>query len=119
MKLQGDNYEIRFEEDRNTIMFEGSLRLWDPTDYSKIKQFMLDVHDLNIPELYLNFVRLDFLNSSGISTLCKFILDAKKMNKLNLHIIGNETILWQKKSFENLVKLWDKITLEFETINLS
>jgi hypothetical protein len=114
MKLEDENYKIWFDETVNTIYFEGSIRLWDPTDYSKIKQFMLDTHELNISELFLNFVKLEFLNSSGISTLCKFILDIKKVNKVSLHIIGNNTILWQKKSFENLLKLWDKIAIEFK-----
>lgn len=114
MKLVGENYRIWFENRNNVIYFEGSLRLWDPMDYQKIHQFMMDIHELDIRELSLNFVKLDFLNSSGISTLCKFILDIKKTNKVCLNITGNEKILWQKKSFENLTKLWEKIVLKFE-----
>lgn len=112
--MEGDSYKIWFDHTNNTIYFDGSLRLWDPSEYQKIKQFMLDVHDLNITELYLNFVKLDFLNSSGISMLCKFIFEVKRINKLTLYVVGNKEILWMKKSFENLLKLWDKIVLVFE-----
>ncbi|OHD53789.1 MAG: hypothetical protein A2Y33_02740 [Spirochaetes bacterium GWF1_51_8] len=114
MKMEGEFFKINFDHETNTIFFEGSLRLWDPTEYQKIKQFMLDVHDLNIKELTLNYVNLEFMNSFGISILCKFILEIKPMNKVALTVVGNKDILWQKKSFENLKKLWDQITVTSE-----
>lgn len=111
--IKGDIYRIFYDETEKTIFFEGSLRLWDPSEYQKIRQFMLDTLDLNITELSLDFYRLEFLNSSGISTLCKFILDAKKINRHTIIVIGNKEILWQKKSFDNLSRLWDAIRLDF------
>lgn len=112
--IKGDIYTIRYIDEDQAIYFEGSLRLWDPSEYQKIRQFMIDTLELDIEELTLDFVKLEFLNSSGISTLCKFILDAKKINRHPIRVVGNSAILWQKKSFENLSKLWDAIQLEFK-----
>ena len=109
MRLDGDNYHIWYESAKHTVFFEGSIRLWDPSEYGKIRQFLLDIHNLDIPNLDMNFTGLDFLNSSGISTLCKFILEIRKADKLNLNLICSDNILWQRKSFENLARLWDRI----------
>jgi hypothetical protein len=111
--INGDIYKIHYNEVEKVIYFEGSLRLWDPSEYQKIRQFMLDSLELNTDSLTLDFMKLEFLNSSGISTLCKFILDAKRINRQRIRVIGNNEILWQRKSFENLSKLWDEIKLEF------
>lgn len=111
--IDGDIYKIYYEEEEKAIYFEGNLRLWDPTDYQKIRQFMLDTLELQLEKLTLDFVKLEFLNSSGISTLCKFVLDAKKINRHTICFVGNREILWQRKSFENFLKLWDAVQLEF------
>ena len=114
MKIETDFYEISYDEKKDTIYFKGSLREWDPVEYNKIRKFMLDVHDLDIDNLHLNMLDLDFLNSSGISMLCKFIFEIKRQDKVRLNILGNKDFLWQKKSFWNLKKLWDSIELDFE-----
>lgn len=113
MIIENDDYKIWYDEKNETIFFQGSLRLWDPVSYQKIRQMMLDIYALDTEKLLLDFKNLDFMNSSGISTLCKFIFDAKEMQKKKLKIVGNTEILWQKKSFENLKKIWDQIELVF------
>jgi hypothetical protein len=114
MIIESENYKVWYEKNDLTIYFRGALRLWDPTDYARIKQLMMDVYELESPCLYLNFKDLEFLNSSGISTLCKFIFDAKDLKKKPLKIIGSSDVLWQKKSFENLLKIWSELELVFE-----
>ena len=111
MKIEHELFKIWFEENQNTVFFEGSLRLWDPTEYTRIKKMLLEIYDLEISDLTMDFLNLNFLNSSGISTLVKFIFEAKKINKHKICIIGNKEILWQKKSFENLTKIWPEIEL--------
>lgn len=112
LKLEGDIYLIWYKDDDHIIHFEGSLRLWDPGEYSRIKQYMLDIYELDIEKLSIDLTKLEFLNSSGISMLCKFIFETKKTNRIPITIVGRNDILWQKKSLHNLKKLWDKIELK-------
>lgn len=112
LKLEDDLYTISYNKDDFTVYFNGSIRLWDPVDYEKIRRFLLDVYELEQPKLLLDLTQLEFLNSSGISMLCKFIFDVKQANKCPVGMIGSEAILWQKKSLTNLQKIWDQLELE-------
>jgi len=114
MRMDDDFFKIIYDEGKETIFFEGALRLNDFSRFDKIKQFMLDVYILDGNELVIDFKKLDFLNSAGISTLCNFIFAIKDQNKKNVKIVGNKDILWQKKSFENLKIIWDRINIVFE-----
>jgi hypothetical protein len=114
MNIKDELYEIHYDKDKSTIFFEGSLRLNDLARFEKIKQFMLDIYALESPELNLDFIRLDFLNSAGISTLCNFIFEIRNMARKTVRILGNSRILWQKKSFENLKIIWDGIEIVFK-----
>lgn len=113
MQIKGDGYGIDFDHENNTVGFKGSFRLENIGEYEKIKQLLSDVHELNLSCLKLDFREVDFLNSSGIAMLCKFIMEVKKIDKMPVIILGNEKILWQKKSFQNLKLLWDKVDVEF------
>ncbi|MBN2753254.1 MAG: hypothetical protein JXR81_00165 [Candidatus Goldbacteria bacterium] len=113
MQIKGEDYSIIFDDKLNTVNFNGSLRLENMGEYKAIEQFLLDVHELNLPFLNLDFKEVDFLNSSGIAMLCRFIMDVKKQNKMPVIVTGNDDILWQKKSFANLKLLWDKVEVKF------
>ncbi len=113
IKLEDEFYKITFDEEKSTIYFEGALRLNDFSRFEKIKQFMLDIYSLDNKELFIDFLKLDFLNSAGISMLCNFIFDIKDQNKKPVTITGNKDILWQKKSFENLKIIWEGINIAF------
>jgi hypothetical protein len=113
MQLNGEDFSIVFDNNKNVVDFSGSIRLESMNEYQKIAQFLLDIHELSLPNLTLDFKKVEFLNSSGIAMLCKFILDVKKIDKMDILVIGNEKILWQKKSFSNLKLLWDKVDVKF------
>ena len=105
MKMTSNNCEIYFDDTNNNLFFIGVLRSNDFEEFEKIKNFILDTYDLETSELILNFSKLEFMNSAGISTLCRFVLEAKEMTDPKpIKIIGNKEILWQVKSFENLKK---------------
>lgn len=113
MKMEHENFKIFFDKDENVVYFSGSLRMNDLNEFAKIKQYLLDVYELDTPELILNFHELTFMNSAGISTLCKFIFDAKEIDKKPIKVVGNSEIIWQKKTFHNLKTIWSAMTIEF------
>jgi hypothetical protein len=46
--------------------------------------------------------------------LCRYIFAIKDaVPSKAVTIVGNTNILWQTKSFENLKKIWDKLTVKF------
>lgn len=115
MRIDDDRFQITYEQDKKTVFFFGSLRMNDFAEFEKIHKFMREVYDLESNELILNYFNLEFMNSAGISTLCKFIFDIKDLNPIKqVTIVGNSGILWQQKSFENLRKIWSKLNLRFE-----
>jgi len=113
LKIEDDNFKIWYESEQHIIYFEGILRLWDPSEYSEIRKFMHDIHDLGMEVITLDISNLEFLNSSGISMFCKFVFDIKKINKTSILFVGREQILWQQKSLNNIKKLWEKIDIQF------
>jgi hypothetical protein len=114
MKHTGEDFTIHFNDADKKIVFAGSMRLWDAEGYGKISKFLLDVYELDLDSVTLDFRKLEFLNSAGINMLCKFVIHAKNRNKMRLRIIGNKDILWQVKSFANLKLLWPDITIDFK-----
>jgi len=118
MRMDEENFQASYDEDSMTVSFSGSMRMNNLGEFDKVNKFIHEAYDLEAPELILDYTRLEFMNSAGISTLCKFIFDIKDDSPGKpLTIIGNEDILWQRKSFENLKKIWDKLTIRFERIN--
>ena len=114
MRLRDEDYEISFDKERGRVSFEGSLRLWHRQEYGKIREFLLAAYAADVPRFELDFTRLEFLNSSGISTLCEFILTARKQERTPIVLIGSKATLWQRRSLENLQKLWDRIEVRLE-----
>jgi hypothetical protein len=114
VRLRDEDYEIAFDQERGRVTFEGSLRLWHRQEYGKIRDFLLTAYAAEVPRLELDFTRLEFLNSSGISTLCEFILTARRLQRSPIVLIGSKSMLWQRRSLENLQKLWDRIEVRLE-----
>lgn len=114
MRLDGENFHIIFDSTTRILSFFGSLRMNDMAEFEKIKKFLREAYDLDNPEILLDFTNLEFMNSAGISTLCKFIFDIKDLSPPKaVTIMGNAAILWQQKSFANLKKIWDRLEICF------
>ena len=87
------------------------MRLPSPLSYdqpfSPIKEGIensTDTYTINISDL-------QYLNSSGITSLARLIILARKEDKA-LDIITNDTTPWQKRSLQSLTNLWEKLTLK-------
>lgn len=114
MVMESDLFKIQYDNADHTVYFKGTLRMNNLDDFSKIKKFLLEIFDLESPCLIMNFVDLEYMNSAGMNTMCQFILEVKDNTDKIIKVIGNDTILWQKKSFNNLKILWDKLEVEFK-----
>ncbi|HEY9613390.1 MAG TPA: hypothetical protein V6C93_28875 [Allocoleopsis sp.] len=104
-EIQGEDYEVQYEPESNTVYFRGAIALGGPRDYAPIVTLLNEVADLKQPIMTLNLKELAFLNSSGISTLSKFVLGMRKKRGIQLVVLGSKKMPWQNKSLKNLERL--------------
>lgn len=111
--LEGEGYRAEFDADTGFIRLHGSLRLGGLTEYAPISQLLEDALD-GRDALTLDLSGLEFLNSSGIATLSKFVITARNRKTCTLAIRGSTGIAWQGKSLNNLKRLMPTLDLRFE-----
>lgn len=112
MEIKGENFNVFYDKNAATINFKGSLRLNGTEEYAAIFKLLNDVAESNPPRITLNFMHLDFLNSSGIAMLSKYVIGMRK-STIHMMIIASNTVPWQGKSLKNLQKLMPNLNLQF------
>jgi len=112
--IQGENYKVICEMATGTVNFQGWLRLEGMAEYAPIVDLLNKVTANTTPTITLNLKELQFLNSSGINMLSKFVIDVRKKKTLQLVVKGSEVIPWQSRSLKNLQRLMPDLKLEFE-----
>jgi hypothetical protein len=112
MEVKGENYHVVYDASAATVNFNGTLRLNGTEDYSQILNLLQEVVDSDPARITLNLRHLDFLNSSGITMLSKFIIGMRKKT-VHIMILGSNTIPWQGKSLKNMQRLMPALTLKF------
>jgi hypothetical protein len=88
------------------------LRLDGVQGYEAIAKLLDDVANQDLPSVTLDLQYLEYLNSSGITTLSRFILALRRHGKTNLVIKASSQMPWQGRSMKNLVRLMPEIQLE-------
>ena len=112
MQIKGNSYSVFYDEEKKCIDIFGSIRLRGTDQYKEILDLMLSALEKAGDNLILNITNLDYLNSSGINTIGKFIIHARDKDISNLKVLGSNSIQWQKKTLQNLQRLWTKLSLE-------
>lgn len=111
--IQGEEYRVRYDASTSTIFFEGSLSLAGLEDFAPIVNLLNTALDSAPPRLTLNLCQLEFLNSSGISILSRFVIKVRGQSETTLMLQGSEAIIWQKRSLRNLQRLMPTLELEW------
>ena len=110
MKIEGENYLLEADDDSARVTLAGALRLNGLDEYAPV----LDALRAGIGEgraMTLDVSGLEFLNSSGIAMLSKFVIEARNREGMSLTINGSAGIPWQGKSLKNLQRLWPSLEL--------
>ena len=114
MEITDENYRVSFDETNGVVTCQGSFRLRGAEEYQPILDLLISAADAT-PELLTVDVReLQFLNSSGINTLSKFVLQVRKHNASQVVIRGNPSVPWQTKSLKNFQRLLPGLRLEID-----
>lgn len=94
----------------NTVKFKGCIDLQNPEPI--ITPFFDKIHNNviknGIKEVFLDFKELNFLNSSGIKTITKWIMKIPLLpqdKKYKLNLIYTDEITWQRTSLMILTYL--------------
>jgi hypothetical protein len=114
--VKGEEYTVEYNQGTQSVSFIGTIRLQTAEEYEPIMHMLHKAHDAAEPNatIYLDFRQLRFLNSSGINTISRFVIAARKQDKISLTALGNQDIYWQQKSLANLQRLWSKVQIKIQ-----
>jgi hypothetical protein len=109
--ISGESFEIHLEESNNTVSFKGALRLSGTEDYAPILDMLkLTLADPGKP-IVLDLRELDFLNSSGITMLSRFVIEARDRAGVHLCFFASEAVPWHARSLKNLQRLMPSLNI--------
>lgn len=114
MEIKTEDYQINYDASQATVFFTGSLRLSGMEEYAPILQLLTEAAEQQSEQLTLNLKNLEFLNSSGINVLSKFVISVRQNKAPHIVVEGSKNVPWQGKSLKNLQRLLPSLTLKFE-----
>ena len=114
MEITHDEYVVRYDSGTATVTCQGSFRLRGSEEYGAILKLLSEAADAKPATLTLDLRELRFLNSSGINTLSKFVLQVRKHNASQVVIMGSSEFPWQQKSLRNFQRLLPGLQLEID-----
>ena len=103
--ITGESYEIRMEDNHSTVFFKGALRLTGVADYLPISDLLRATLVSPAGPVVIDLKELDFLNSSGITMLSRFVIEARDRTGIKLFFIASESVVWNARSLKNLQRL--------------
>ncbi|MCP2727327.1 slr1659 superfamily regulator [Limnofasciculus baicalensis] len=114
MDIKTKDYSVCYDTTTWTVDWQGSLRLSGSDEYAPIVDLLEQVTESQPPSITLNLRHLEFLNSSGISMLSKFVIKVRQKKNISVVVQGSQKIPWQGKSLKNLQRLMPTLKLELE-----
>lgn len=111
MDISHEDYQVQYDEAASTLRCSGSFRLHGD-EYKPVLDLLVHAADAKPATLTLDVRGLQFLNSSGINTLSKFILQVRKHGVSSVLVQGSTQYPWQEKSLKNLQRLLPALKLE-------
>lgn len=111
MKIQGDGYNVNFDQDQARVAIQGTLRLGGMEEYQPIFSLLQQAVEDVSGTLTIDMRELQLLNSSGITMLSKFVIGCRS-REIVLTLQASKNIPWQAKSLKNLQRLLPSIVLD-------
>lgn len=114
MEIQTKDYSIEYDRATQTVTCCGSFRLSQMEEYAPIVELLNAVTDSEPNTITLDLRKLEFLNSSGINIVSKFVIKVRQQKNIQILVKGSKQIPWQGKSLKNLQRLMPSLHLELE-----
>lgn len=110
--IDGGTYKVVHDPVTSTVRLSGVMRLNGMAEYAPIAG-LLSSGLTGTEALTVDVAGLEFLNSSGIAVLSKFVIEARNSGTA-LTIRGSKSIAWQGKSLANLQRLMPTLTMDMQ-----
>jgi len=112
--LISEDFQIHPDPAAGVVTLSGSLRLAGAEEYAPIGEILEATVEAHPEEITLDLRQLEFLNSSGINMLSKFVLNRRQSPQTQVIIVGSQGIPWQARSLKNLQRLLPALQLRIE-----
>lgn len=110
-----EEYRVAYDSSTGTIACEGTLDLRGKEGYRPIAELFEKVVDEAPETIILDIRSLEFLNSSGITTIGSgLIIKARKKGASKMAVICSRDYAWQERSMKGLSKLMPGMALKFD-----
>ncbi len=114
MEIKTEDYSITYDADATTIFCKGSLLLASE-EYEPILQLLnTAAEQQSDTPLTLDVKELEFLNSSGINTFTKFVINVRRKQKPPLVAVGYADLPWQDRLLKNMRRLLPSLKIRLE-----
>lgn len=113
MEVKTEEYSAYYDASENKVVMTGSMRLQNLAAYEEIKKVLKTGIENTKGQLTIDIQNLNFMNSSGVTTLSLFLIECRNKKHTPVRILGSAKISWQIKSVLNFKKLWVDLTLDF------
>lgn len=114
MEIKTEDYQICYDPETKTVIWQGLLQLSDMDEYAPIVDLLDGAAHSEPLTLRLDLRGLEFLNSSGINMLSRFVIKVRQRQDACVIVQGSKKITWQGKSLKNLQRLMPSLQLELE-----
>ncbi len=114
MEIKAEEYTIQYIAETGEINCQGSLLLSGTEEYAPILNLMLEAAEEQAEHLTLKVTELEFLNSSGINTMTKFVINVRNRKSLALTVVGLDGTPWQVRLLKNLQRLMPSLQLQMQ-----
>jgi hypothetical protein len=112
MHIVNEEYSINYDSDKGVVHCKGSFLLNGTEAYAPILELLLKITKSNRKQAILDIRDLELLNSSGINTLTKFVIQVRNNKIMNLTVQGDAEVPWQVRLIRNLQRLMPAIVIE-------
>jgi hypothetical protein len=110
--IKGESFDVCLNDDNLTVLFKGALRLSGMEDYAPILDMLKSTFAHGGGPIVLDLRELDVLNSSGITMLSRFVIEARDRACVDLRVLASEAIHWQARSLKNLQRLMPSLVVQ-------
>jgi len=114
MEIKTEEYNVIYDPAIAAVVCKGSFMLSGTQEYAPILELLNTAAGQQSVMLTLDLRGLTFLNSSGINTLTKFVINIRKNKKPQLVVVGYEKVAWQVRLLKNLQRLLPDLTARLE-----
>lgn len=116
MEIVAKKYRIIYDATQASICYHGALFLNGTEQYNALFNLMKEAANQQSACLTLDLRPLEFLNSSGINTIMRFVnyIADTKSTDFKLIVLANKTNLFHHRLSENLRRLLPTLQIQLE-----